>query len=151
VSISAIILKGEKSMDPITMAIGAALLAGAVEGVTDVAKTGIVEAYKGLKALIQSKFGQDSDVVKAVERLEDAPDSASRANTLQQQVAASKADQDAEIVKAAQDLLDKVNAHPGGASYIQTIQGSYNAQAQDHSTATVNIGQPNTPPNKPTS
>jgi uncharacterized iron-regulated protein len=134
------------------MAIGAALLAGAVEGVTDVAKTGIVEAYKGLKALIQSKFGQDSDVAKAVTTLEVAPDSPKLTTALQEKVAASKANQDPDILKAAQDLLDKVNAHPGGASYIQTIQGSYNAQAQDHSTASVNIGQtPNTPPNNPAS
>lgn len=138
-------------MDPITMAIGAALLAGAVEGVTDVAKTGIVEAYNSLKALIQSKFGQDSDVAKAVTTLEVAPDSPKLTTALQEKVAASKADQDAEIVKAAQDLLDKVNAHPGGASYIQQATGTGIAQAQDHSTATVNMGQTNPPPNKPAS
>ena len=137
-------------MDPITMAIGAALLAGAVEGVTDVAKTGIVEAYKGLKALIQSKFGQDSDVAKAVTTLEVAPDSPKLTTALQEKVAASKADQDAEIVKAAQDLLDKVNAHPGGASYIQQVTGSYNAVTQGGGTSTVNYGLSTAPGNKPT-
>lgn len=135
-------------MDPITAAIAAALLAGAVEGVTDVAKKGIVEAYNGLKTLIQSRFGQDSDVSKAVTTLEVAPDSQKLKTALQEKVATSKAVEDAEIVKAAQDLLDKVNAHPGGASYIQQATGTGIAQAAGGSSASVTMGQPNTPPNK---
>ena len=38
--------------------------------------------------------------------------------------------QDPEIQKAAQQLLDQLKAQAGGAQYVQTAIGNYNAQAQ---------------------
>jgi hypothetical protein len=127
-------------MDPITTAIGAALLAGVVKSAGAVAEKTIVEGYNALKALIQRKFGADHSVSKAIDSVEAKPDSTARNQVLSEEITASGADQDPEILKAAQDLLEKVKAQPGGTSYIQQASGTGIALAQDHSTATVNMG-----------
>lgn len=125
-------------MDPITTAIIAAVAAG----VTKVGPQAIADAYTALKDLLKSKFGVHSDVFKSVDDLEAKPDSAGRKATLQEEVAAAKADQDPDIRKAAQELLDKISAQPGGGQHIQQAIGSYIAQADRNSTASVNVNQP---------
>jgi len=95
-------------MDPITGAIVAALTAGAVSSAGEVAKEAIVDAYKGLKALIKRKFGDQSEVAKAVDNIEAKPDSKSRAGQLQEEIAATKADQDPELQQAAKALLEQI-------------------------------------------
>ena len=125
-------------MDPITLAIVAAVTAG----VTKVGEQVIVDAYAALKAVLQRKFGAQSEVAKAVEGVEARPDSQSRKGTLQEEVAASRADQDPEVLAAAQALLEKIKAQPNGARIVQRATGNYIAQAGDHSTATVNVNQP---------
>jgi formiminotetrahydrofolate cyclodeaminase len=91
-------------MDPITI-IASALVAGAAAGVTSVAEQGVKEAYNGLKALIQRKFGDKGDVVSAVEQVEKKPESSGRQQMLKEELADADAGQDAEVLKAAQDLL----------------------------------------------
>jgi uncharacterized iron-regulated protein len=129
-------------MDPITTAIVAALAAGVASGATEVGKKVIVDAYDTLKTALKNKFGADSDLVDAVDKLEKKPDSGGRKEVLQEEVAAAKADQDPEILKAAQDLIDQVKAQPGGEQHIQTAIGSYIAQADRGGTATVSVNQP---------
>lgn len=128
-------------MDPITTAILAALSAGAVSGLTEASKTAITDAYRTLKALLTKKFGGESDVLHAVGQVEAKPDSAGRKATLQEEVAAVKADQDQEVLHAAQALLQLLQASPEGAQHIQTATGSYIAQADRGSSASVNIGR----------
>jgi len=135
-------------VDPISIAIIAAISAGLVKGVSTVGENVLVDAYEGLKSLIKRKFGHESDVAKAVDAVEAKPDSAGRQQTLSEEIVAAKADQDAEIVKAAQALQDLIKSLPSGGQNIQQAQGSYIAQAQDHSTSSVNIGTPN-PNNTP--
>jgi hypothetical protein len=53
-------------MDPISSAIIAAVSAGATSGATNVAKKSIVDAYQGIKKVIQSKFGTENKVFKAI-------------------------------------------------------------------------------------
>ncbi len=127
-------------MDPVTTAIGAALLAGVVKSAGAVAEKTIVEGYDALKALIQRKFGAGSSVSKAIDSVEAKPDFVSCQQVLSEEITASKADQDPEILKAAQNLLEHVKANPGGSSYIQQASGTGIAQAQDYSTASVNMG-----------
>jgi len=129
-------------MDPITTAIVAALTAGAVAGVTEVGKKAIAEGYEALKAALKKKFGAESDLVQAVDQLEKKPDSTGRTQTLQEEVAAAKAEQDPELVQAAQALLEQIKAQPGGEQHIQTAIGSYIAQADRGGTATVSVNQP---------
>lgn len=128
-------------MDPITTAIVAALSAGAISGLTEMSKTAITDAYARLKTLLTKKFGGESDVVHAVNEVEAKPDSAGRQATLQEEVAAVKADQDQEVLHAAQTLLQLFQASPEGGQHVQTATGSYIAQADRGSSASVNIGR----------
>jgi hypothetical protein len=106
--------KGNKSMDPITAAIVAAVAAGAAK----VGGQAVADAYAGLKALLKRKFGADSKVVKATEEVEANPESKSRPAILSEEVMAAKADQDSEILKAAEALLAKLKDTPGGQTVI---------------------------------
>jgi hypothetical protein len=66
----------------VTNAIIAALSAGAAAGATDTAKSAIADGYQGLKSLIKKKFGDQSGVAKAIDRLEEKPDSGGRRQTV---------------------------------------------------------------------
>ena len=79
----------------------------------------IKDAYDRLKAALAGKFSKESDVVQAVARLEQKPDSAGRRETLREEVVASQADTDEEIVRAAQALLDRLKTHHGGQQVVQ--------------------------------
>ncbi len=129
-------------MDPVTTAIVAALAAGATSGVTEAGLKAIADAYEALKTLLKKKFGHESEMVKSVESLETRPDSNARKSLLQEEVISAKADQDPDILQAAQALLDEISAQPGGVQHIQSATGSYIAQADRGSTASVNINQP---------
>jgi hypothetical protein len=128
-------------MDPITAAILAALSAG---GGT-VAGHALVDAYNGLKSTLKRKFGEDSEVVKAVDIVEEEPKSEWRQGMLKEKVERAGADQDPEVRKAAQELLDRVKQQPDGEKYVQQYaRGTGIAQAEGGSTATVgNVNQPN--------
>jgi hypothetical protein len=135
-------------MDPITTAIVAALTTAVAKGTGAVGERVLPDAYTALKAALRRKFGEQSDVAKAVDGVEARPDSAGRKQTLAEEMAAAKADQDPDLLKAAQALLEQVEAQPGGERHIQEAIGSYIAQADRASTASVNVGQrePGTPP-----
>lgn len=130
-------------MDPITMALVAAITAGAAAGVTKVGEQAIVDAYNSLKGLLVRKFGAESKVVKAVDNLEEEPDSAGQKAVVGEQVKKAQADQDAELQAAAEALLAKLKAQPGGEQHIQNAIGNYIAQADRGGKATVKINQPN--------
>ena len=143
-------------MDPITTAIVAALTTAVAKGTGAVGERVLPDAYTALKAALRRKFGEQSDVAKAVDGVEARPDSAGRKQTLAEEMAklrrriasAFKADQDPDLLKAAQALLEQLVAQPGGERHIQEAIGSYIAQADRASTASVNVGQrePGTPP-----
>jgi hypothetical protein len=126
-------------LDPISLAIVAALSAGVATGAGKVVENALVDAYQGLKAALKRRFGDNSEVVEAVDKLEQKPDSEGRKTTLQEEVEAVEADQDPEIRRAAQQLLEQLKAQPGGEQHIQHAVGSYIAQADRSSTATVNV------------
>jgi hypothetical protein len=130
-------------MDPVTIAILAAITAGAakgtVEAAADAAAKPIVSGYAALKALLRRKFGSSSEVIEAVDKLEKAPGSTGRRQTLGEQLAAVKAADDPELLSAAQALLDQIKAQPGGERHLQMAQGIGIAQADRGGTATVNV------------
>ncbi|MGB8645498.1 MAG: hypothetical protein WCF84_09690 [Anaerolineae bacterium] len=106
-------------MDPITAAIIAAL--------AKLSESAIADGYNALKTLIVKKFGQGSDVAKAVDAVEHKPESKGRQETLKEEVAAAKADQDPELVSLAQALAQKVASLPGGHTSVnQTVTGNSN-------------------------
>ncbi len=112
-------------MDPIiTTAIVAAL--------ANLSKDAIKDSYVALKAALKKKFGETSDVVDAVDKLEKKPDSEARKATVQEEVEIAKVNDDPEILKLAQDLLDKIKEQPGGQEIIN--------QTQTNTVSGVNIG-----------
>lgn len=114
-------------MDPITAAILAGVATGAASGVTDVVtKQGITGAYHALKQLLNAKFGSQSDVAQAIEKVEAKPDSSARRTVLQEEIEASRANQDATLVAAAQELLAKFDALPNSQQVLQTVTGDAN-------------------------
>ncbi|MDQ2885971.1 MAG: hypothetical protein M3Y39_07770 [Chloroflexota bacterium] len=127
-------------MDPITTAIVAALSAGAISGLTEMSKTLVTDTYGKLKVLLSKKFGEHSDVLQAIDQLEKEPDAAGRKETLQEEITAVKADQDCEILQAAQELLHQLQTLPESGLHMQTATGSYIAQADRGSNASVNVG-----------
>jgi hypothetical protein len=108
-------------MDPVTTAIIAAVEAGANSAAGDLAKKALVDCYDGLKALIKKKFGSDSDVAEAVDKLEKKPDAAGRRQTVGDELQAVNAGTDPELLAAAQALLDQLKAIPGAKQTVQTV------------------------------
>jgi hypothetical protein len=129
-------------MDPITTAIMAALAAGVASGSLKVGQDLVCDAYEALKNLLKKKCGEKDDLIEAVENLETKPDSAGRKATLEEEVASAKVDRDPEVLEAAQTLLNHLKKLPDGEQHIQTATGSYIAQADRASSASVNVNQP---------
>jgi len=92
-------------MDPITLAITTAL--------GNLGQTVIKDAYDALKVALQKKFGVDSDLVEAVDNLEQKPDSNARQAVLQEEIEESKVAQDAEIIQIAEALIENLKDLPG--------------------------------------
>jgi hypothetical protein len=111
-------------MDPITTAIVATLTSGFGGEITDFEKKSKVEAYETLIAVLEKKYGIQSEIVNAVEDLEANPHSSGRKEVLKEEVASAKADQDPDIFQAAQVLLDQIRAQPDGDQLIQNTMGS---------------------------
>ena len=116
-------------MDPITTAIVATLASGFGGDATAVEKKAKVEAYEALIAILEKKFGIQSEIVNAIEGLEAKPNSTGRKGVLKEEVAAAKADRDPDILQAAQVLLDQIRAKPDGERLIQNAVDSYMVHA----------------------
>ncbi len=101
-------------MDQITTAILAAL--------ASLSKDTIKDSYNALKSALKKKFGDKSDLVDAVEKLEKKPDSEGRKATLQEEIEIAKVNDDPDIIRLAQDLLDKIREQPGGQQSINQTQ-----------------------------
>jgi hypothetical protein len=77
--------------------------------------------------------------------LEVMPESEASKALVKETISAVQADQDLDIRQAAEILLMHLKAQPRGEQYIQNAQGSYIAQASDHSNASVNVNTPKEP------
>ena len=92
-------------MDPITLAITTAL--------GNLGQAVIKDAYAALKGALQNKFGAKSDIVEAVDKLEQKPDSNARQAVLQEEVETTKAAQDLELIQIAGSLIETLKELPG--------------------------------------
>lgn len=126
-------------MDPITSAILAALTSGVASTLTKASQAVINEGYQRIKTLIAHKFGETSEIARAVEQVEVKPDSAGRQATLQEEITVVGAHQDADLLHLAQELLQLIQKAEGAGPHIQTATGNYIAQADRGSSASVNV------------
>ncbi len=111
-------------MDPITTAIVAAL--------ANLSKDAVKDCYGFLKGMLKKKFGEKSDLVDAVDKLEKKPDSEARKGMLQEEIETAKVNDDPELLSLAQELLEKIKEQPGGQQIIN--------QTQNNTVRDVNIG-----------
>ena len=103
-------INGEKeNIDPITTAFVTAL---AIPMAKDVIKDG----YEALKKALKNKFGEESDVVNAVEQLEKKPDSEGRKAILQEEIENAKIYNDPQMVKLAEELLKQIEPEESAAA-----------------------------------
>jgi hypothetical protein len=131
-------------MDPITTAIVTALSAGVLDSLTEASKAAVSTAYTQLKTHLTNTFGKTSAVVQAVEQVEAKPDSPGRQATLQEEVVQIQAYQDVESLRLAEVLQQVLQASASTSStgtHIQQAHGSYIAQADRGSSASVQVGQ----------
>lgn len=115
------------TFDPLTTGIIAAVGAGLAK----VGETAVVDAYNGVKSLIVKKFGKESQLKKAVDALEERPDSESRKGMVKEEVEAANADKDPDLLAAANLLLAalKKSSDATGVKIGDTIiEGSLTAE-----------------------
>ena len=108
-------------MDPITLAITTAL--------ANLSQDVIKDAYAALKTALQHKFGVKSELVEAVDKLEQKPESKARQAMLQEEVANSGAGQDSDLLQVANVLIKQLRELPGGKVDIHqnvNIRGDHN-------------------------
>lgn len=106
-------------MDPITIIVGA-LVAGVAAAAKPTAEQAVKDAYAGLKALIQRKFGERGDVAAAVEQVASKPESEPRQAVLKEELAEAGAAEDAEVLAAAKELLALLRPQAADQSQVAT-------------------------------
>ncbi len=99
-------------MDSITTAIVAAIRAIGFGHTVETGQQATIEDYEALKAALSQKFGADSDLIDAVEKLEKKPESFGRKEVLKEEIAVVRADQDLALLTAAQILLNRLDGPP---------------------------------------
>jgi hypothetical protein len=92
-------------MDPISIIV-AALAAGAAAGLKPAAEQAVKDAYAGIKALIQRKYGGVD-----LSSLEKKPESETKRASVAEDLIDAGAAQDAELLERAKALLDAVAQH----------------------------------------
>lgn len=102
-------------MEPITAAIVAVLSSGVV-------KSGINDAYEGLKAVIRRKWGDSAPINKAIMALEEDPQSKAQAAVLDEKVGAVKVSHDTEVLQALHQLVEQMKARGLGGEAVAKIQ-----------------------------
>jgi hypothetical protein len=108
----------ESVMEPITAAILAALPALA----TDTVKSTVKDAYDGLKAVIRRKWGDAGPITKAINSLEEDPNSKVQSAVLEEKILAAKAAEDAEVIQALHQLVEQLKTHGIGGESVARIR-----------------------------
>lgn len=131
-------------MDPITVTITALL-----PTLADVAKSGIKDAYEGLKAVIRRKWGEAGPISKAIAAIEEAPTSKARAAVVQEEVEAVKAADDPDVAQALKVLIDLMKNKGVGGEAVARIQFNMSggvvqgvAGAENVTIGAMNFGAP---------
>jgi len=110
--------KRRNVMDPITTAIIAVLPALAA----DTVKTGVKDAYEGMKEVIRRKWGDAAPISKAIAAVEEDPHSKAQAAVLEEKVGAVKATEDADVLQVLRVLVEQMKTHGLGGEAVASIQ-----------------------------
>lgn len=113
-------------MDIITTAITTALT-------NRTANPAAESAYEMIKVTLRQKFGPDSDLIDALEKLEKQPISSGRQVVLQEEVIAAGADQDPALQALAQTLLDKLKSKSGRTPHPPSLAAPLQRPARTES------------------
>jgi hypothetical protein len=130
-------------MDPISLALIAAVSAGVTNSITDGTKASLSASYLALKKKLLEKIrSRHSKVPQALSELEASPKSQGRGAVLAEEIEAAQLSHDSELLKLAQSLMQEVKKTPAGIQIIQSVQNSsvsnsgnattYNIQGDQH-------------------
>ena len=108
-------------MEPVITTIAAAVALGAAAGIKDTASKAVVDAYAGLKKLIQDRYQHDKGVTFAAEHVSEKPEEETRRQMLEAALNGASADKDTELVQAAEAVLAAVKEQPGGEEAVRQI------------------------------
>jgi hypothetical protein len=120
-------------MDPLTTAVLAVLRIIGSEAV----KSGVKDAYEGLKAVIRRKWGDTAPISKAISAIEEDPTSKAQAAVLKEKVSAVKATEDAEVAQALHKLVEQMKTHGIGGEAVARIQFNMSAATLSDSSGLV--------------
>lgn len=126
-------------MDPVSIIV-AALAAGAEAALKSTAAQAIKDAYSGLKALIQRKYGHAS-----VDALERKPNSETKQLSVREDLTDAGAGTDQELLDRAKALLDAVKTHDRAAAAqlninLDEVEAAYFKLKDAAATGDVNVG-----------
>ncbi len=136
-------------MDPLTMmqalSAGAAVAAGAGagKGLTEVVKTGIVDAYTASKHAIRARFGADEDAKETLSQLEMKPDDLQLRHALASYLDTHHVIEDpasASAVEALQVQLARVEGGIGSISTGDITDNTLRADRGGIASVTINGG-----------
>jgi hypothetical protein len=105
-------------MEPITVAVIAAL--------GKMSEAAIADGYQALKALLKSKFGEQSDIAVAAEKLEQDPQSQARKAVLDEEARKVEASKDDDLREAVDNLLARLGE--AGVKVEVTVRDQATAQ-----------------------
>jgi hypothetical protein len=126
-------------MDPISLVV-AALVAGLTAGVTDTAKTAVLDMYQALKARLMPKVESNEDAQSALVALEKKPDSEGRQLALKEELTSLQIEKDTELIHLAQAFLEQMDQKGAQAGkYVITIQNAQGTVIGDKNTVRQNF------------
>jgi len=126
-------------MDPVTVAIVAALTILGNASLGEAAKRGTGDAYEALKRAIRRKWGGEHPASRLIETVETAPAPAERARERDAEFAALKLAADPEILALVERLRAAASA-PAGDGAPRVVAGRITGSVGDHNTNTFNFG-----------
>lgn len=126
-------------MDPISLVV-AALVAGLTAGVTNTAKTAVMDMYQAFKARLMPKVESNEDAQSALVALEKKPDSEGRQLALKEELSNLQVEKDSELVLLAQTFLEQVDQKGAEAGKnVITLQNAQGIVIGDRNTVRQNF------------
>ena len=128
-------------VETVAAAVIVALTAGATDGVKDVVKQGLADAYGKLKQAITTRSSDTDEVSTALAQLEAKPTSIARQDVVKEELETSGLANDPQVLQEAKALLSLVSSLQANSSGSQIAHGTGIAQADRNSSASVTMSQ----------